>query len=364
MAHAYPVTPSTPSPALHVYVGTAGHSAWFSEDGGELWVHPNSHSGMYLEARVWSMASHPSRRDRLFAGTDMGIFRWDEGPARWTPLSSPMQDVWAVAVDPGNADVIVAGTRPAGLFMSEDAGATWRALAVPGVQSYSSVNMGPTRVTQVLFDPLVPGRLWATIEIGGIFRSDDRGATWTSCDTGLVSNDVHGIAVMRDADGSHLAFATTNRGFHRSKDHGATWAFEKLDAPWQYTRAVVPHPRDASSLFVTNGNGPPGNDGRLLRSRDYGRTFEAVALPTTVNSTVWTLAAHPDMPDVMFIATNLGQVFRSDDGGERWTRLPHEFGEIRALHWRPLPPGIRQADHSITRAVVRADAHATPSPTP
>jgi hypothetical protein len=32
----------------------------------------------YLEARVWSIASHPATPERLFAGTDMGIFRWDE----------------------------------------------------------------------------------------------------------------------------------------------------------------------------------------------------------------------------------------------------------------------------------------------
>lgn len=352
----------TTTPQRHVYVGTAGHSAWFSEDAGEHWVHPNSHSGMYLEARVWSLASHPSRPDRLFAGTDMGLFRWDEGPARWTPLPSPMQDVWALAHDPRDADILFAGTRPAGLFKSTDAGRTWSALPVPGLQAHSPINMGPTRVTQILFDPIDTGVLWTTVEIGGIFRSEDGGATWSPCDTGLVSQDVHGIAVMRDADGSHLALATTNRGLHRSKDRGRSWTFQQLDAPWQYTRSVVPHPIDPASLFVTNGNGPPGNDGRLLRSRDYGRTFVPVELPTTVNSTVWSLATHPHMPQVMFVATNLGQVFRSDDAGETWTRLEHEFGEIRALHWRPLPPGARQADHSITRAVVRADAKPTPSP--
>lgn len=342
----------------HVYVGTAGHSAWFSEDGGDTWVHPNSHSGLYLEARVWSITSHPARPDRLFAGTDLGLYRWDEGPARWTAVPSPMQDVWALTHDPRDADVIVAGTRPAGFYLSRDAGATWTVLPVPGLQAYSSVNMGPTRVTQILFDPLVADRLWATVEIGGIFRSDDNGVTWTSCVDGLVSTDVHGIAVMRDDAGGHLALATTNRGLHRSEDHGRTWTFQSLDAPWQYTRAVVPHPTDPASVFVTNGNGPPGNDGRLLRSRDHGRTFAVVELPTTVNSTVWSVAVNAQVPDVMFLATNLGQMFRSDDAGLRWTRLQHEFGEVRALHWRPLPPDTRKAPHSLTRAVVRADAPA------
>ena len=57
---------------VHVYAGTAGHSAWFSDDDGETWVHPNSHSGMYLEARVWTLASDPKTPERLFAGTDIG----------------------------------------------------------------------------------------------------------------------------------------------------------------------------------------------------------------------------------------------------------------------------------------------------
>ena len=97
---------STASRDIHVYAGTAGHSAWFSDDRGDTWVHPNSHSGMYLEARVWSFASDPKTPERLFAGTDMGAFRWDEPTARWRHLPSPMQDVWAVAIDPANPDTL------------------------------------------------------------------------------------------------------------------------------------------------------------------------------------------------------------------------------------------------------------------
>ena len=77
-----------------------------------------------------------------------------------------------------------------------------------------------------------------------------------------------------------------------------------------------------------------------------------------MNSTVWSVAVNAQVPDVMFLATNLGQLFRSDDAGLRWTRLQQEFGEIRALHWRPLPADSRKAPHSLTRAVVRADARA------
>lgn len=342
--------------ATHLYAGTAGHSMWFSEDGGRSWVHPNSHSGLYLEARVWAIASHPEDVSRLFIGTDMGFFRWDEATARFTHLPSPMQDVWAIAIHPGKPSTIVAGTRPAALYRTDDAGATWRKLDTPGLSQFSTINMGPTRVTQILFDPVTAGTLWATVEIGGIFRSDDGGETWADCSAGLVSQDVHGIAVVRNAGGDKLLYATTNQGLHRSDDNGATWAFQRLDSPWQYTRAIVPSIADAGTLFLANGNGPPGNDGRLLRSTDCGATWQDAGLPGALNSTPWCVATSAADPRIVFACTNLGQVFRSDDAGTTWIRLDHEFGELRALHWRAVPAGVRQQPHSLTRAVVKASA--------
>jgi photosystem II stability/assembly factor-like uncharacterized protein len=318
-----------------VYAGTAGHSAWFSDDLGKTWIHPNSHSGLYLEARVWALASHPRDAERIFAGTDMGVFRWDESTARWTHLPSPMQDVWSIVVDPEDPEVLFAGTRPAGFYRSGDAGERWERLNAPGISEFSEVNKGPTRVTQMLFDPFEPNTLWAGVEIGGIFRSDDRGRSWKFLVNGLVSGDVHGLAVVRQSDGRAAVLATTNKGLHRSLDQGETWTFEKLDSSWQYCRAIVARPDEPSTVFLTNGNGPPGSTGRLLRSRDGGRTWSDVALPGPLNSTPWCIAVHPADPQLVFACTNLGQVFRSDDGGEKWLRLEREFGEIRALHWRP-----------------------------
>ena len=339
---------------IHLYAGTAGHSAWFSDDLGETWVHPNSHSGMYLEARVWAFASHPATPGHLFAGTDMGLYRWDEAPARWVALASPMQDVWAIQQDPLSAGKLLAGCRPAGLFGSADGGHTWTAMSTPAMEPFSEVNRGPTRVTQILFDPIERDTIWSTVEVGGIFRSRDRGAHWDKLEQGLISTDLHGVAVVpRTRGGGSHVYATTNRGLHRSDDGGETWAWQELDNPWQYTRAIVPRPDDPSILFLGTGNGPPGNDGRLLRSRDHGLHWEPVRLPGDLNSTVWCIAMHPADPRLIWVATNLGQLFRSEDGGEHWTRLPHEFGEIRTLHCRPLPDGIRQAEHSITRPMIK-----------
>jgi photosystem II stability/assembly factor-like uncharacterized protein len=336
---------------IHVYAGTAGHSVWFSEDLGVTWVHPNSHSGMYLEARVWALTSHPSLPSSIHAGTDAGVYRWNEQTARWQHIAPTLGDVWTIVYDPDNPSILYAGTRPAALYRSTDGGVNWTELAAPGIAKFSDVNMGPTRVTQLLFDPFVRDRLWATVEIGGIYRSDDRGATWSLYTEGLISADVHGIAVTRTRSGDSRVLVTTNKGLHASDDEGRTWRFVELDTPWQYGRGIVTRPDDPSTVFLANGNGPPGNDGRLFRSRDGGDTWERLTLPGVLNSTVWCISMHPSNPDLMFICTNLGQLYRSSNGGDTWIRLPHEFGEIRSLHWRAVPRGTRAAQHSITRAI-------------
>jgi photosystem II stability/assembly factor-like uncharacterized protein len=339
---------------VHVYAGTAGHSVWFSDDRGESWVHPNSHSGMYLEARVWSLASLPARPERLFAGTDMGIFRWDEPTARWVHLPSPMEDVWAVAIDPAHPDRLIAGTRPAGFWQSLDAGETWEAMSAPGISQFSEVNMGPTRVTQILFDPVDAGTVWAGVEIGSVYRSLDGGQTWERKDEGLISGDVHGLAVVGLPGGGKAVFATTNRGLHRSENNGDNWELQTLPSPWPYTRAIVPRADASGVIFLANGNGPPGNDGFLLRSRDHGRSWEDAGLPGPLESSVWCIATDASDPMLVFACTNLGELFRSTDGGESWQRLPHVFGELRSLHWRNLPPGTRRAAHSVTRPTLKA----------
>jgi photosystem II stability/assembly factor-like uncharacterized protein len=265
-----------------------------------------------------------------------------------------MQDVWAISIDPADPDVLLAGTRPAGFFRSEDAGATWAAVPAPGISAFSTQNMGPTRVTQILFDPVDAGTVWASVEIGSIFVSRDSGRSFAECGTGLVSGDVHGLAALALPGGGKALLATTNRGLHRSEDDGATWQVQDLPTPWPYTRGVQPRADASGVVFLASGNGPPGNDGFLLRSRDHGLTWEDAGLPGLRNSSVWCIAVNAADPMLIFCCTNLGEVFRSTDGGESWQVLPHQFGELRALLWRPLPADMVRAPHSITRPTLTA----------
>jgi photosystem II stability/assembly factor-like uncharacterized protein len=321
------------TPAFTLCVGTAGTSVWFSRDLGESWERPYSESGLYLESRVWALAPHPARPGEVLAGTDSGVYRWQEVERRWTHLPSPFDAdcTWALARHPSDPDIIVAGTHPAALWRSDDGGASWRRLGVALAER--CIFVGRPRVTQVLFDPADAHTLWAGVEIDAVHRSRDGGTTWDRLDRGLLSGDIHGLAVVRN--GATTVFATTNKGLHRSDDGGESWHFQALDSPWQYTRSIVARADGDATLFLTNGNGPPGSTGRLLRSLDHGASWEDAGLPGELNSTPWCVASHPADPRVVFTVTNLGQLFRSLDGGLSWTKLAREFGEVRSLALLP-----------------------------
>ncbi len=75
----------------------------------------------------------------------------------------------------------------------------------------------------------------------------------------------------------------------------------------------------------------------LYRSRDNGETWEDAALPGQVNSTIWSIATNPADPNLIFLCTIFGQIFRSTDGGENWLKMERELGELREIVWQPTP---------------------------
>ena len=334
-----------------LYVGTNGLAVWSSNDLGDTLTRMGSGMGMYSGSQVWALSIRKGATSELLAGTNSGIYRLDPDGARWWHMPSPMDKllVTSLACSPHHPDVMLAGTQPAALYRTEDAGKTWRKLDVP-MKPYATIGFQGvttaqpeavkhwTRVTQIVFDPKNPSAVWAGVEIDSAWRSTDGGEHWERTPQGFISEDVHGFGLMdgEAVDGeARTLFATTEAGLHESRDGGASWTFRPIPSDWQYVRSIAERADHSGVLFLTNGNGAPGTRGRLWRSCDRGAHWEDAGLPGIVESSLYFLAVNAADPNLVFAAATLGQLYRSTDGGETWAALRQRLGEIRCLAWLP-----------------------------
>jgi len=87
-----------------------------------------------------------------------------------------------------------------------------------------------TRVTQIVFDPLDTTIVWAVMEIDCTWRSTDGGEHWESCSEDMMSQDIHGFAVIHN--GTRSLYATTNAGLNVNEDNGANWTMTPIALDW------------------------------------------------------------------------------------------------------------------------------------
>jgi len=265
--------------------------------------------GPFRGGRTRAVAGMPGQRGSVLIGAvNGGVWKTDDYGRSWRPLfdAQPTQSIGAIAVAPSNPAIIYVGSgeglhRPDlsvgdGVYRSDDGGATWTHMGLADAQ----------QIPELAIDPRDPQRVYAAV-LGhpfgasterGIFRSVDGGAHWSRV---LYRDDnTGGYNVIIDPFNSEVIYAslwnarsgpwednnlyngTSGGGFYRSTDGGEHW--RQLSAGL---------PANLSQLQVAVA---PGRRGRLY-------------------ATVAT-----DAPGDYSSAAGLG-VYRSDDGGEHWTKI-------------------------------------------
>ena len=119
---------------------------------------------------------------RTLAGTGDGLFVSDDDGRSWTASGLEGLEVWQIRS--GGDTVLYAGTQPAGLYRSFDAGDSWEEVA-----SFATVANSqpwcipvtpalPGRARALVIDPVNPLRICVGVEVGGIVRTEDGGENW------------------------------------------------------------------------------------------------------------------------------------------------------------------------------------------
>jgi photosystem II stability/assembly factor-like uncharacterized protein len=320
-----------------LYVGCIGEGVFRSLDQGQTFR--RAADGMpFVECDVRALCVDPHQPATLYVGNEEGVLVSRDSADNWEVLPGPFAQmrIWAVHVDARRPGRILAGTSPADIVRSEDGGRTWQRAETNMVRDCPRIRH--TRVTCMVSDPDNPDHLWAGIEIDGVHESLDGGKSWSRIGAGRSSEDIHALAVVPGAPGQRRLLAATNRDLNVSDDGGTTWQTCGIDrvVPWLYNRSLVQVCGSPEIVLLGTGDGPPGSEGCIVRSRDAGRTWSRAQLPGLANSTIWNFAVHSSDRQLIYAASVSGEVYRSTDAGETWSKLPREFGEIRGLAWTPL----------------------------
>lgn len=319
-----------------------GAGVWRSEDGGQSWELSKLTAGQMDD---WAA------NDADFAA----MIGWT---AAEPPFGRDFAQVWSLGRAHGR---LYAGTKPASLLESADGGRTWA--RVQGLSDHPSAgSWQPGAAGLVLHtivaDPDDPRKLWIGISAAGVFATEDGGATWErrnrlsnaeACGhhdhpaaprDGETGHCVHNM--MRAPGSADVLYQQNHHGVWRSADGGRSWDDITPGLPSTFGFPIRVHPRDPDTVWTLPLNGdmagrfPPDAACAVWRSRDGGRTWAPMreGLPQQgCFFTVLRQAMSGDARDPagIYFGTNSGSVFGSFDEGDSWHEIARHLPTVLAV---------------------------------
>jgi hypothetical protein len=276
--------------------------------------------------------------DVVYAGLRAGgVRRSSDGGRTWVDCGLPASEVFSLAVSPVDR-AVYAGCEPSRLFQSGDGGRSWQALdALLELPSQPTWSFPPrpwtSHVRWIAPSPDDAELLLVGIELGGLMRSTDGGASWQDHRPG-AQRDVHSLAWHPRVSGR--AYEAGGGGAALSHDGGDTWQPADEGRDRHYTWAVAVDPDDPDVWYVSASTGPFAAHGRRdpqarIFRRRAGEQWRALAggLPEPLHAMPYALAAADGR-----LLTGLadGQIWESSDQGDTWSRLEIVRSAPNSLH--------------------------------
>ena len=309
------------------YLGTDGQGVFFTTLNDTIWHPANTGvTSLVVDALSASAAAPSSCR----AGTDGGgIFVTANRGSSWAQLDGGLLNTFgfSLAVRPSSHQVYAGLGFGDQFWASSNQGGNWtRATSLTSHDSEQGV----------VPDPLGASTVYLAAYGAGVYRSDDDGATWAKPDvTASLGNPFVRDLVAWPGQAGHL-FVGTGAGPFESTDGAATWVSRQGNLPAALSvRALALTPGNPPTLYV--GSDTTG----VWRSTNGGTTWTSqnVGLPAISVRFIHSLLVDASNPAVVYAATDSG-VYRSVNGAGNWaparTGLPP--GDVTALAQDPSQP--------------------------
>ncbi|MDQ3611397.1 MAG: exo-alpha-sialidase [Actinomycetota bacterium] len=276
-----------------------------------------------------------------------------------TPKPWEFTRVWHLEPSLTDRDTVYAGVEDAALFRSTDGGDSWAEL--PGLRGHGTgpqwqPGAGGMCLHTILLHPTDEQRMFAAISAAGVFRSDDGGASWLAINQGLhsegipdpkaeVGHCVHNLAMHPDRPDT--LFMQKHWDVMRSDDAGASWHEISGDLPTDFGFPIEVHAHEPETVYVLPITSdylhvPPDGRLRVYRSRTGGGEWEPLTkgLPQEhcyVNVLRDAMAVDRLDECGIYFGTTGGQVYCSPDGGNSWEAVVRDLPAVLSVEVSTLP---------------------------
>ena len=345
-----------PDNYANIFVG--GVNTWRTADGGNGWFISN----MWIDAPDYAsppgvevvhadhhfLAFHPLQSSTLFDCNDGGVYKSTDGGNTWTNLTDGLavSQMYSISSSQTDAGLVVAGLQDNGsigldqgswtqitsgdgmmchvdptdanyIYTSYASGVLYRVdLAAQNVYTISQNLPGGQQsgewVTPFVIDPFDANVLYAGFE--SLYRSDDRGDSWSSLSTPLPGTKMNYLTVSPADNG--VIYAGYLNALARSTDGGNNWTdiTDGLPVGSVYISSITADPGNADAALVTMSGYSAGD--KVFLTTNGGASWSNVTGTGLPN-----LPANCSMVDPVsgttFLGTDAG-VYIYDGGTDSW----------------------------------------------
>jgi hypothetical protein len=286
------------------------------------------------DVRVSALARE-SATTVLASSMDHGLFRLDMERGDAVPLGAGTlpKDLRGVTIAPSDPKTIYVACEPAAVWKSSDGGVSWTENA--GVKTLAEarkwkypVPAVPSHVRHVMVDRDDPRIVYAAIQVGGLLRSDDGGASWSEILDG-IDPDVHSL--FQHPSDPNIVYAVCGGGGPLGDDRPDPLPLP-MGRPLYRSRdrptgadAVLMVSRDDGTTWTQSGGGLPDHFSTMVEAVEVDRQRGNRVLIGTGGS------RRRDANGQTVVGGMQSSVYVSDDATGHWTHIPIELPGITTI---------------------------------
>ena len=333
----YSVTPDVQQPnrlyaATHNTM-TGGGFFFISNDGGTNWLQPRGLD--VARVRVFTVRQDAANPNRMFVGTNVGIFSSMDRGMSWTqmvpaPKKAPVTRrpvakkgvpkktaaVTAVATTPPDPNHVSAITDKVqviellpggGLLAGTDKG-LYRSLDT--TKGWDRIPFGDglnTNVYAVHVAAQRPDTVWVGTATSGVIVSRDGGKTWSK--TNGAADNVPVSSITSDPKRPDYIYVGSTQTFYVSRDNGQSWSRRGGHLPLGNFTSILINPTNTDEILLSSAL---DTDGGIFISTDAGQNWKRVDSKDQhlASHRFWSMAFDPQDPNRIYASTHSSGVYR------------------------------------------------------